>query len=130
MNKNKRSFHQITFLFPLLIFGIFSLLAVTVVLFAARGYERSIRQSDSRSQEYTAVAYVREKIRQNDSASAVSLEDFAGQKALCLTQETERSTASSRKVSIHSYVCFCDGNLYGLSVMDQVRARPEGGTVI
>ncbi|MEE0955185.1 MAG: DUF4860 domain-containing protein [Eubacterium sp.] len=129
MGRNKKYFHHITFLFPLLIFGIFSLLAVTVVLFAARGYERSIKRADERSEENTAIAYVREKIRQNDEASAVSLEDFDGQTALCLTQSIE-SGDDSRKVSMHTYIYPYDGNLCELSVMDKVTASPEAGTPI
>lgn len=129
MNKNKKTLHQITFLLPLLIFGIFSLLAVTVVLFAARGYERSIRRSDEQAREYTAIAYVREKIRQNDTASAVSLEDFDGQPALCLTQEMDDSK-DDRTVSMHTYIYSYDGNLCELSVMDDVKANLQAGTPI
>ena len=67
MKFRTRQKHIIDFIFPVALFFVFALCALTVLLLSARIYQST---TDSSSRNYTArtgLSYVSEKIHQNDT---------------------------------------------------------------
>ena len=76
---------KVDFLFTLGLFTLFALAALALVITGARVYQGTAASMEENYTTRTALAYVAEKIRQNDAAGAVQAED----NVLCLTQYGE-----------------------------------------
>lgn len=85
MNSNTGRKHMIDLIFPIALFFIFALCALTVLLFAARIYQSQTEASSRNYTAGTALAYISEKIHQNDSGGTVTIEQLSGQDALILS---------------------------------------------
>lgn len=79
--------HIIDFLFPIALFFVFALSALTLILLAAGIYQSTTERSSLRYTSRTGLAYIGEKIHQNDENGAVYLGSFDGCDALILEQE-------------------------------------------
>ncbi len=87
--------HIVDFLFVLGLFFVFALSALMLILIGSGVYKKTVDRMNDNFNLRTTTAYLTEKIRQGDIAGGVSVEDFAGNNALVLTQEyygTEYST--------------------------------------
>ncbi len=75
------------FLFPLMLFLLFTLSALALVLLSARVYRDIVDSSAMSDPSATALSYLCQKVQQ--SGGSVSLGEFDGCQALCLRQEHE-----------------------------------------
>ena len=72
LNKNKKT-GPIEFVFPILLFLIFTLAALFTILFAAQIYQKVVDNSSINYSANTALSYVSEKIRQADVEDGVEV---------------------------------------------------------
>lgn len=123
MRFQNRKTHMIDLLFPIALFFVFALSALTVILLAANIYQGT---TDSASKNYTtrtALSYVTEKIHQSDIAQGVALGQFDGEDALVLSQEIK---GEIYKTYIYDY----KGTLRELFIKDGVDAAASDGKKI
>lgn len=123
MRFKTRRKHSIDFLFPIALLFVFAASALTVILLAANTY-RAVTENASRHYEAgSSLAYISEKIYQNDSEGCVFLGTFDGEKALILRQVYEGA-------DYYTYIYVHDGNLMELFVKDGVNAPASSGRII
>lgn len=84
--------HMIDLLFPIALFFVFAASALTVLLLATNIYRSTTEHSYRNYTAETSLAYITEKIHQNDMSGTVSIEKFAGKDALTLKQDYEGTT--------------------------------------
>ena len=84
--------HMIDFLFPVALFFVFALSALTVILIAARIYQSATEHSSLNYTSRTSLSYIREKVHQNDLNGAVTLGSFDGCDALIMEQSVGEDT--------------------------------------
>jgi len=94
-------------LFPALLFFVFLLCTVFTILIGSRVYE-NIRERDRLSFETdTALAYVTNKIRQNDMADSIAVRNENGQQFLVFTTYFD-------EIAYETRIYHMDGGLYEL----------------
>lgn len=84
--------HMIDLLFPVALFFVFALSALTVILIAARIYQSTTESSSLNFTSRTCLSYISEKVHQNDINGAVTLGSFDGCDALILKQSVGEDT--------------------------------------
>ena len=87
MNHRKNTGHSVSSLFSLLLFGVFVLFLILMLLFSARIYQQTVKQTDSDSELGTAATYLTTKFRQHDRGDEIfsgSLDDIP---ALCFRDD-------------------------------------------
>lgn len=84
------------FLFTLTLFCVFAVSSLLVVLIGVRVYRNTVESMTQNYSSRTAVAYLQEKLRENDETDAIALETRQGVSVLSLTRtlEGERYTTS------------------------------------
>ena len=90
MNHRKNTGHSVSSLFSLLLFGVFVLFLILMLLFSARIYQQTVKQTDSDSELGTAATYLTTKFRQHDRGDEIfsgSLDDIP---ALCFRDDIKR----------------------------------------
>lgn len=115
--------HMIDLLFPVALFFVFALSALTVILLAARIYQSSTENSSLNFTSRTGLTYISEKIHQGDAEGGVYLGDFDGRQALVMEQIYDDDT-------YYTYIYAYDGQLKELFVKDGVNIRASNGTTI
>lgn len=87
-----RKKHMIDFLFPVTLFFVFTLTALIVILLSARIYKNTTENSAKNDTARTSLAYVSEKIHQNDCNGTIYLSEFDGCRSLVMesVHEDER----------------------------------------
>ena len=123
MNRNPARKHSTDILFVLVLFLVFTSSALAVILLGARVYQSTSSRMESNYNVRTALAYVSEKIRQNDESGAVSLCELDGIPALTLSQRMEDT-------SYITYLYFQDGALKELLTEASREVSSEQGTAI
>lgn len=83
--------HMIDFLFPVALFFVFALSALTVILLATRIYQSTTRNSSLNDTSRTSLSYIAEKIHQQDTGGDIFLGTFDGCDALVLRQEKDQA---------------------------------------
>ena len=78
--------HMIDFIFPLALFLVFTLSALTLILLAAGIYQSSTESSAQQYTARTALAYISEKIHQNDESGSIYLGNIDECDALIIDQ--------------------------------------------
>lgn len=115
--------HMIDFLFPVALFFVFALSALTVILLAARIYQSTTENSSLNYTSRTSLSYISEKIHQNDLDGAVTLGSFDGCDALIMEQTVGEDI-------YYTYI-YADGKeLKELFVKDGVDAKASSGRKI
>ena len=71
MNHRKNTGHSVSSLFSLLLFGVFVLFLILMLLFSARIYQQTVKQTDSDSELGTAATYLTTKYRQHDRGDEI-----------------------------------------------------------
>ena len=94
--------HTIDFLFPVALFFVFALSALTVLLLATKIYQSTTENSSLNYTSRTSLSYISEKIHQNDLCGSVSLGTFDGCDALVLKQETSDAVYCTCIYSYHN----------------------------
>lgn len=114
--------HMIDFIFPIALFFVFALSALTLVLFAARIYRSTTENSSLQYTSRTGLSYISEKIHQNDGG-AITLGSFDGCDALVMEQVFGEET-------YFTYIYAYQQNLKELFVKEGVVASPADGKTI
>ncbi len=105
MNQKKQEKHFIVdILFVLALFGIFAVSALALVTIGADVYQHTVEDMGVNYESRTAVSYIMEKVRQNDTADSISLTTLEGTQALCMLSEIDEDTYCT-------YLYLYDGHL-------------------
>lgn len=89
MNLKQENRHIVDVLFVLALFCVFAVSALVLVIIGAGVYQKTVNDMNLNYSSRTAFSYVTEKIRQNDTASSISIGSILGEDAIILTQEIE-----------------------------------------
>lgn len=84
--------HMIDFLFPVALFFVFALSALTVILLAARIYQNTTENSSLNYTSRTCLSYISEKVHQSNFHGNVYVGTFDGCEALIMEQLYENET--------------------------------------
>ena len=123
MRFRNKSGHIIDFHFPLVLFFVLALSALTVILFAANVYREVTETSSLNLNAWTALTYIREKIHQNDQGEEITIGTFDGQEALVLAQ-----TVDGQRYCTYIYVC--EDELRELFAKEGAQVGVSAGTTI
>lgn len=115
--------HAIDLLFPIALFFVFALSALTVILLATNVYQETTAESSLNYTAQTSLSYIREKISQADADGDVFLTSLDGQDALCLRTAQEGSTYCT-------YIYELDGELKELFVSADTTPSAASGRSI
>lgn len=115
--------HMIDFLFPVVLFFVFTLSALTVILLAAGIYQSTTEKSSLNDSARTSLSYITEKFHQSDTADSVSLGTFDGCDALILKH-------SSDDANYYTYIYAYNNELKELFVSDDAAAGAADGRTI
>lgn len=115
--------HMIDLIFPVALFFVFALSALTVLLLAARIYRSTTENSSMNYTARTALSYISEKIRQNDIDGNIRIGKLDGENALILEQTYEDSV-------YNTYIYAYEGALRELFVRSDSPADLSAGTKI
>ena len=115
--------HLIDFLFPAVLLFVFAFSAISVILLATGVYQDTVRHSARNYTAQTALAYLTEKVHQNDVSGQITLESFDGCPALVLRQSREDQTYVT-------YLFVAHRELRELFIQDGTAATAEDGRSI
>ena len=115
--------HMIDFLFPVALFFVFAVSAMTVILLATGIYRSTTEHSSLNYTARTSLAYICEKIHQNDAGGDVALGTFDGCDALVLRQPRGEDT-------YQTYIYVYENELKELFIKDGVEAPAKTGKTI
>lgn len=115
--------HMIDFLFPVALFFVFALSALTVILLSSRIYQSATENSFLNYTSGTGLSYISEKIRQNDADGSVSLGTFNGCNALVMKQAVSGET-------YYTYIYTNGQELKELFIKEGVHADADAGRTI
>jgi len=87
MKFGKRDKSIVDALFLLALFGVFLICALFIVLFGAKIYKNTVKNSDESFIERTCFTYITEKIRQNDNSKGVLIEADGDNSLVKLTKD-------------------------------------------
>lgn len=116
----KQQKHIIDILFVLTLFGLFALSAIFLISVGADVYSKTVKHMDENFDTRTSMAYVTEKIRQSDTADAVSIGLLDGQDAIIITTLISDT-------NYYTYLYEHDGYLKELIVREGIELGPEAG---
>lgn len=123
MKRRNEKKHVIDFLFPLAVFFVLAASAVALVVLASGFYSRQVEASSDSYSGRTTLAYVTEKLHQNDENGAVSVGNFDGSDALVIRQ----SYGGKEYVT---YLYAYDGYLRELFIQEGTEAKASDGRKI
>ncbi len=93
MNHKTQEKHFIVdILFVLALFGVFAVSALALVTIGADVYQHTVEDMDVNYESRTAVSYIMEKVRQNDTADSIFLTTLEDAPALCMLSEIDEDT--------------------------------------
>lgn len=78
-------FHSIDSLFVVFLFAVFIFMALIIIGSGAAAYKNSAAQMEDRFDRQTCISYITAKIRSNNEADKISVVDFNGVNALCIS---------------------------------------------
>jgi len=112
--------HVIDFIFPLAVFFVFAASSFAVLVLSANIYNTQTKESNSNYVARTSLAYVNEKIRQNDEGGGISIQSVDGRDCLVLA-------GNSDGIAYTTYIYEYDGSLKELFIRDGVSASLKSG---
>lgn len=115
--------HMIDFLFPIVLLFVFAVSALVVMLFAANIYSDTVNSSSRNNEARTSIAYITEKVHQNDSNGKIRSGELDGNPALILTQTIEGTDYTT-------YIYAADGELRELFAASDFDAHADNGSKI
>ena len=101
--------HMIDMVFPIALFFVFALSALTVIVMATNVYQKTTSESALNYTAQTSLSYIREKISQADTDGGVTLTTLDGQDAMRLSTTENGNT-------YYTYIYAMDGELMELFV--------------
>ena len=125
LRSSKPRSHSMDFLFSIALFFVFAATALVVLLLSANVYEQIVHRSTHTFEQNTALAYLTEKIHQNDhgSNSSIELTQFDGCEALAISQTFNDTMYTT-------YIYEFEGQLKELFIQNGVQATAQAGTTI
>lgn len=115
--------HTIDILFPLTVLLVFGACSVLAILLAANIYSGAVEGSERMYNSATALAYVQEKLHQNDAAGSVRIEQQEQTPVLVIQrQEGEQAYCT--------YIYAWEGSLRELMVNRQAGFYPDSGKAL
>ena len=112
--------HVIDFIFPLAVFFVFAASSFAVLVLSANIYNTQTKESNSNYVARTSLAYVNEKIHQNDEGGGISIQSVDGRDCLALA-------GNSDGIAYTTYIYEYDGSLKELFIRDGVSASLKSG---
>lgn len=103
-NRNQEKHFIVDILFVLALFGVFAVSALALVTIGADVYQHTVEDMGVNYESRTAVSYIMEKVRQNDTADSIYLTTLEDAPALCMLSRIEDETYGT-------YLYFYDGHL-------------------
>ena len=97
--------------------------SVTLILFGADIYQKTVSQMDSNYSARTSTAYITEKIRQSDSSGSITISNYNNTDVLMLTGEINGVTYAT---SLYEY----NGYLYELFSRADIELPLDAGQPI
>lgn len=84
MKQSKSNRHTIDLIFPIAVFFVFAVSALAVIMLSARLYRAQTQSSENLYTTCTSLAYIDEKIRQNDSGGSIHIRTIEGETCLAI----------------------------------------------
>lgn len=119
----KHENHSIDFLFPLIIFFIFTVSALAVIVLSANVYESTAKNSSLSDSSQIALSYVSEKIHQNDENGNVKIVEYYGSPAIQIDH-------SGNLEGYETYIYAYDDGLYEVFASEQAELNLSSGKLI
>lgn len=123
MKLQKNNSHSVSSPFSLLLFGIFALFLMLMLLFSARVYQQTLKQTEANDSLGTATAYLTTKFRQHDQTDGIFTGTLDGVNALCF-RDTIKGT------DYITYIYLKDNSLMELFTAADSSAGSAAGTAI
>lgn len=123
MKKRLITRHPVAELASLLLFGIFVLFLLLMLLFSARIYQQTVKNTNAENTLGTAVSYLTTKFRQHDTVNGIFTGKLDNLSALCF-----RDTLNDQDYI--TYIYLDQGNLKELFTSDSSSANASAGTTI
>ena len=123
MKKKYFSRHPVAELASLILFGIFTLFLLLMLLFSARIYQQTVKNTNAETTLGTAVSYITTKFRQHDTEGGVFNSTLDGLPALCF-----HDTLNDQEYT--TYIYLDQGNLKELFTQNDSAANTSAGTTI
>lgn len=102
---------RIDSIFVMILFFLFALTAFVLVMIGVKQYQATADSMNYNYEVRTATSYLREKIRQNDSHAAISIDNIEGTDVLSLKSEVNG-------IVYYTYIYYYGGYLRELYVQD------------
>lgn len=123
MKKRLITRHPVAELASLLLFGIFVLFLLLMLLFSARIYQQTVKNTNAENTLGTAVSYLTTKFRQHDTVNGIFTGKLDNLSTLCF-----RDTLNDQDYI--TYIYLDQGNLKELFTSDSSSANASAGTTI
>lgn len=120
MNIANERRHMVDVLFVLTLFCVFAVCSILLIAVGAKVYQNTLDSMETHFTSTTSLSYITEKIRQNDYAEKVCIEEFGGNDALVLLSEYNDDEYCTY---IYSYA----GQLKELFTKKNITLSPEAG---
>ena len=118
--KTKNQHHFIDFLFPLTLFLLFASLSVIIILLATNIYRDTTSNSYYNDNTRLSLAYLTEKIHQNNTSDCISLDKVEGIDVLKISHPGEAD-------NYYTYIYFKDGYLKELFLKENISPNLDFG---
>lgn len=123
MYQENKQVHAVDFLFTLALFCIFAVTAFFVLFIGADIYQSTASNLGENSDAVTTMTYISEKVRQGDTADALSIETVEDVPVLALTSEVD-------KIAYVTYIYEWDEQLKELYCRKDTSVSLSGGETI
>ncbi len=123
MKFQRKQKHMIDFIFPVSLFFVFALCALTVLLLAARIYQSTTENSSFNNTARTGLSYISEKIHQNDTDGNIRIGSLEDEPALIMEQVYDEAT-------YYTYIYSYEDTIRELFLKEGGTAEPSSGTKI
>ena len=120
MRFRTRSRHVIDLIFPISLFFVFAVSALSVLILAGNIYASTSSRLRVNDENRTALSYIAEKMRQNDRGGAIDITFIDGTNCLAMS-------AVYNEVSCTTYIYEYDGMLKKLFINDGIPVSLKSG---
>ena len=128
MRFQRQKNHVIDLLFPIAVLFVFAISSFLVLVLSAHIYSSQAQKMNTGYTVHTSLAYVAEKIRQNDAAGSISVMTLDGISAGTFQgQECLVLKGGSGDIRYTTYIYSYKGKLKELTLRDGTDASPSDG---
>lgn len=115
--------HTIDSLFVVFLFAVFIFLALIIIGSGAAAYKKTAAQMEDRFDRQTCISYITAKIRSNNEADKISVVDFNGVNALCISDDFGEGV-------YNTYIYLYDGVIRELFCSAEVSLGLDAGSAL